>query len=178
MIKSNKAEKFNSQPLKRVYFKNGAGGPTLVLPEITAISAIANGSEAPAHLQGRCCYNVYMVDLNTPLAFLFKDMEKATQSRNKLIVQLIEFWGSNTVFFSNGADGWITVVSAIRAVTDVFDRAGHAVFSASVSNVATNIDFTFADNFTAAKQRKAILARIERLWIERSRTRDIKQIYN
>ncbi len=66
-----------------------------------------------------------MANLNNPVTFTFDDDNKAAQSREQLTFRLIDFWGVKKVLFTRNWDGWIAMVKAIRAVSDIHQkRAG------------------------------------------------------
>ncbi len=154
---------------KLFMYRAGAHGPNFVLPEVTCVSEIFKSEDEFPFCRDRFVYRVYLTNLTSPVSFVFSGIERANESRQNLIMALINFWGAESVLFANGFDGWMTVKAAIRGASSITMDGCTYCFDIEVAKVEHSIPVVFSDLDTALAIRNQLTVYLENIRIDRSR---------
>ncbi len=127
---------------------------------------------------GLCHVFKVFFSLGIDIDLAFETEKEAAEARRDLIRQIMDYWGSGQVVFSNGYDYDVTVISAIQEVTDVFQKSQHAGFALTVANVPYPLHLIFTDVKSAHDSHQSLCAKVEQYRKEAANSLKFKMVAN
>ena len=143
---------------KFAFFEEGA--IQYFLPEVRAVTEIQRLRSSFTQSGIAHFFKVYFT-YGIDVEFAFESEREARSARHDLIGCLKAYWGPDKVIFSNGQACEVTIIPAVRSVTDVFRKDGYALFSISVDSVPQPISLIFKDEIAAISQHEKLLGAVE-----------------
>lgn len=147
------------------------------LPEICAISELQE-MDTDFSKTGLCyVFKMYLAHCAN-VEFGFETEQEGRALRQDLIACLSNYWGPEKMIFADGYDFEVTIVPAVRSVTEVYNKDARSSFSIVVDSVPYPINMIFTDELTAKAHHRNLLDAIEIHRCQRSRDYSKIMIYD
>ena len=109
------------------------------------------------------CEYIFKVFLTYGMSFEmgFDKEVEASSLRQNIIMAMMQYWGPDNIICSNGIAYDVTIVQAVKNVSDVFEQDDKAFFRIEIEFVTHPINFIFFDVADANKFHDEIICKLQ-----------------
>lgn len=169
MIKSKYGQNCKPVPCPYDLIYKTTNGPQFEISKVICVSGIYRSETEFPSYRGRFIYRVSQSNLSTSLTFVFNSIDRATQSRKKIVLAMLELWGPDSIIFANGFESDAFVITAIRGISHIDHVDCNFIFNIELSKVEHPITARFLDVQTAIEVWNQMNKCIENVIIEKHR---------